>query len=47
MIQLQDSISLLKNFKQKFGDTYGITKLGIFGSVARGVILKTAILILL
>lgn len=36
MIQLQDSISLLKNFKQKFGDTYGITKLGIFGSVARG-----------
>ena len=36
MIQLPDSISLLKNFKQTFGDTYGITKLGIFGSVARG-----------
>ena len=36
MVQLQDSISLLRSFKQKFGDTYGITKLGIFGSVARG-----------
>lgn len=36
MVQLQDSISLLREFKHKFGDVYGITKLGIFGSVARG-----------
>ena len=36
MVQLQDSIALLRDFKHKFGDAYGITKLGIFGSVARG-----------
>ena len=36
MVQLQDSISLLREFKHKFDDVYGITKLGIFGSVARG-----------
>lgn len=36
MVILQDSISVLKTFKQKFGGVYGITKLGIFGSVARG-----------
>lgn len=36
MVQLQDCISLLREFKHKFGDVYGITKLGIFGSVARG-----------
>ena len=35
MVLLQDSISVLKAFKQKFGSVYGITKLGIFGSVAR------------
>ena len=36
MVQLQESIELLKKFKHKFGDRYGITKLGVFGSVARG-----------
>lgn len=36
MVRLQDCISVLKNFNQTFGSAYGITKLGIFGSVARG-----------
>ena len=29
-------ITLLKQFKSKFADKYGIPKIGIFGSVARG-----------
>ena len=29
-------ITLLKQFKSKFADKYGILKIGIFGSVARG-----------
>lgn len=47
MIQLQDSISLLKNFKQKFGDTYGITNSEFSVLLQEEKILKTAILILL
>lgn len=35
MLVLQDCISKLSAFKQQFGRSYGITKLGIFGSVAR------------
>ena len=29
-------ISLLQNFKQQYASEYGITRMGIFGSVARG-----------
>ena len=29
-------ITLLKQFKSKFADKYGILKIGIFGSVVRG-----------
>ena len=29
-------LSILKNFKQKRGSFYGIQKLGLFGSTARG-----------
>ena len=35
MLVLQDCIKKLKQFKAVFGKQYGITKLGIFGSVAR------------
>ena len=29
-------IAILRKFKEEFGEKYGIEKLGIFGSVARG-----------
>ena len=29
-------INILQRFKQEYGDEYGITSIGIFGSVARG-----------
>ena len=35
MLELQDCIHKLVAFKQAFGQQFGITKLGIFGSVAR------------
>ena len=35
MLLLKDCIKNLKAFKAEFGMQYGITKLGIFGSVAR------------
>ena len=35
MLILQDCIAKLKTFKADFGSQFGITKLGIFGSVAR------------
>lgn len=35
MLVLQDCIKKLANFKSKSGGRFGITKLGIFGSVAR------------
>ena len=35
MLVLQDCIDKLAAFKQTFGKHFGITKLGIFGSVAR------------
>ena len=35
MLVLQDCIEKLSAFKQTFGRQFGITKLGIFGSVAR------------
>lgn len=35
MLLLKDCIKNLKAFKAEFGKQYGITKLGIFGSVAR------------
>ena len=35
MLILQDCISKLTAFKDTFGKQFGITKLGIFGSVAR------------
>lgn len=36
MVTLQESKEKLANFKHQFGNRFGITKLGIFGSVARG-----------
>lgn len=35
MLVLQDCIKRLTAFKAAFGEQFGITKLGIFGSVAR------------
>ena len=35
MLVLQDCLNKLVVFKQTFGKQFGITKLGIFGSVAR------------
>lgn len=35
MLTLQDCTEKLAAFKDAFGSRYGITKLGIFGSVAR------------
>ncbi len=35
MLELQECINKLADFKSKFAQEYGITKLGIFGSVAR------------
>ncbi len=35
MLVLQDCIQKLSDFKKMFAQKYGITKLGIFGSVAR------------
>lgn len=35
MLELQDCIDKLVAFKHTFGKQFGITKLGIFGSVAR------------
>lgn len=35
MLVLQDCIQKLSDFKQMFAQKYGITRLGIFGSVAR------------
>ena len=35
MLVLQDCIEKLSDFKQMFAQKFGITKLGIFGSVAR------------
>lgn len=35
MLVLQDCINKLSAFKQAFGKQFGISKLGIFGSVAR------------
>lgn len=35
MLELQDCINKLTDFKNTFAQKFGITKLGIFGSVAR------------
>ena len=35
MLELQDCINKLAEFKHAFAQKYDITKLGIFGSVAR------------
>lgn len=35
MLELQECINKLASFKSAFAQKYGITKLGIFGSVAR------------
>ena len=37
MLELQDCITKLADFKSAFAQKFGITKLGIFGSVARKV----------
>lgn len=36
MLRLQECISKLSQFKKTFGRRFGIIRLGIFGSVARG-----------
>ena len=38
MLVLQDCIDKLAGFKKTFAQKFGITKLGIFGSVARKVV---------
>lgn len=35
MLVLHECLQKLSDFKKKFGSQFGITKLGIFGSVAR------------
>ena len=35
MLELQDCVKKLADFKEAFAQKFGITKLGIFGSVAR------------
>lgn len=35
MITLQECLSKLADFKQEHGASYGITRIGVFGSVAR------------
>lgn len=35
MIILEDCVKKLERFKSQFGESFGIRKLGIFGSVAR------------
>ena len=35
MLVLQDCVSMLAEFKNSFGEKFGILRLGIFGSVAR------------
>ena len=35
MVTLQECLAKLASFKQEHGDQFGITKLGVFGSVAR------------
>lgn len=35
MLELQECIQKLRNFKNDFGRQFGILKIGIFGSVAR------------
>lgn len=36
MLRREESISRLSSFKRKFGEQFGIRRLGLFGSVARG-----------
>ncbi len=36
MINKQQTIAFLKEFKKKQADKFGVTKMGVFGSVARG-----------
>ena len=40
MINKKHIISLLKEYKKKQAEKFGITKMGIFGSVARGTVNK-------
>ena len=35
-MQREEILSILKSHKQTFADKYGVTRLGVFGSVARG-----------
>lgn len=35
MLMLKECLSKLATFKKEHGDQYGITRLGVFGSVAR------------
>jgi len=35
-VNRDDILSFLRDFKNRYGDKYGIISLGVFGSVARG-----------
>ena len=35
-MQREEILSILESHKQTFADKYGVTRLGVFGSVARG-----------
>ena len=36
IMQREEILNILKAHKQTFADKYGVTRLGVFGSVARG-----------
>ena len=40
MITIEHIIALLKEYKNKQAEKFGITKMGVFGSVARGAVDK-------
>jgi len=35
-MQREDALKILRDFKEKHGSEYGLTAIGLFGSVARG-----------
>ncbi len=42
MIQLDAALEILRSFKGEFEEQYGVTALGLFGSVARGQAAETS-----
>ena len=42
MINIEHIIALLKEYKKKKAEKFGVTKMGVFGSVARGTVNKNS-----